>query len=453
MKTGFLYFETELITMLTYYVRLAFKSLRRTPVITALMISAIALGVGVCITTLTVYRLMSGNPVADRNDVLYAVTLDSWDVNEPWDDKRPNLPPYELTYRDTAALMQSDIPSRQAAMRKGSFVVEGDAAKGVKPFRIEARLTTKDFFQMFETPFEYGGGWDADADRNAQRVVVLSKETNEKLFGGQDSVGKTVRMDGDDYKVVGVLKNWKPTPKVYDLNNGAFEDPEEMFLPFEIGIEKEMYSSGNTNCWRPESVSSFQDFLNSSCVWLQYWVELRDASQVEAYQNFIDNYVREQKKLGRFERPLNNQLRHPDEWMKINRVVQSDNSVLVGLSFMFLAVCLLNMIGLLLAKFLGAAPLVGLRRALGASRATIFNQHLIEVGVIGIAGGLLGIGIAALGLIGVRHMYENYEALTRLDMTMSLFALLIAIASGVLAGLYPTWRVCRVQPAAYLKTQ
>ncbi len=42
--------------------------------------------------------------------------------------------------------------------------------------------------------------------------------------------------------------------------------------------------------------------------------------------------------------------------------------MLVGLSFMFLAVCLLNMIGLLLAKFLGAAPVVGLRRALGASR-------------------------------------------------------------------------------------
>jgi putative ABC transport system permease protein len=439
--------------MLTYYFRLALKSLRRTPVITALMISAIALGVGVCITTLTVYRLMSGNPVADRNDVLFAVTMDSWDVNNPWDEKRPELPPYELTYRDATALMQSDIPSRQAVMRKGSFVVEGDPAKGVKPFMIEARLTTKDFFAMFEAPFEYGGGWDAEADRTAQRVAVLSKETNEKLFGGQDSVGKTVRMDGDDYKVVGVLKGWKPTPKVYDLNNGAFDEPEAIFVPFEVGIVEEMYSTGNTNCWRAEPVSSFQDFLNSGCVWLQYWVELPDSAHVEAYQNFIDNYVREQKKLGRFERPLNNKLWHPDEWMKVNRVVQSDNSVLVGLSFMFLAVCLLNMIGLLLAKFLGAAPLVGLRRALGASRATIFNQHLVEVGVIGVAGGLLGIAVAALGLVGVRHMYDNYESLTRLDVTMSLLALVIAIASGVLAGLYPTWRVCRVQPASYLKTQ
>jgi putative ABC transport system permease protein len=120
---------------------------------------------------------------------------------------------------------------------------------------------------------------------------------------------------------------------------------------------------------------------------------------------------------------------------------------------MFLAVCLLNMIGLLLAKFLGSAPLVGLRRALGATRQTVFIQHLVEVGVIGIAGGVLGIGLAGLGLLGVRQLYENYETLTRLDVTMALIALVIAIASGVLAGLYPTWRVCRVQPAAYLKTQ
>jgi putative ABC transport system permease protein len=439
--------------MLYYYLQLAIKSLRRTPVITALMISAIALGVGVCITTLTVYRLMSGNPVEHKNDVLYAVTLDSWSNTRPWDDKRPDLAPYELTYIDAMALLESDIPIRQAAMRKASFAVEGDAATGLKPFQIEARMTTKDFFAMFDVPFEYGSEWDADADRSALPVVVLSKPMNEKLFGGENSVGKTVRLDGEEFKVSGVLKGWEPTPKIYDLNNGAFEEQDDMFVPFDVGIEKEKYSAGNTNCWRAEVGNTFQHFLNSSCVWIQYWVELRDAEQVAAYQSFIDNYVQEQKKLGRFERPLNNDLYKPDEWMELNRVVERDNSVLVGLAFMFLAVCLLNMIGLLLAKFLGAAPVVALRRALGASRSTIFNQYLIEVSVIGIAGGVLGIGLAALGLIGVRNLYENYEALTRLDLTMAVTALAIAIASGVLAGLYPTWRVCRLQPAGYLKTQ
>jgi putative ABC transport system permease protein len=113
----------------------------------------------------------------------------------------------------------------------------------------------------------------------------------------------------------------------------------------------------------------------------------------------------------------------------------------------------LNTIGLLLAKFLGAAPLVGLRRALGASRKAIFGQHLVEVGLIGLIGGVLGIVVAALGLLGVRQLYDNYDALTRMDLTMVFIAIGIAVLSGVLAGLYPTWRVCSISPAAHLKTQ
>lgn len=442
-----------MMPMLAYYTRMALKSLRRNPVLTALMIGAIALGVGVCITTLTVYRLMSGNPVAHRNEVLYSVTLDSWDPNSPWRDEDPELPPPELTYRDAQVLYRSDIPDRKVMMRKAGFVVEPPPKSGAKPFLTEARLTTKDFFAMFDVPFKYGGAWGQAADDTSQMVVVLSKKTNDQTFGGANSVGQTLRLDGHEFKVIGVLDEWAPAPKFYDLNNGAFNEIEELFAPYGIGTVFEMQSAGNTNCWRNQEVNSFQDFLNSDCVWIQFWVELRDSGKVAAFQDFIDNYVREQKQLGRFERPLNNHLRRPDEWLRINEAVQDDNRVLVGLSFMFLAVCLLNMIGLLLAKFLGAAPLVGLRRALGASKAQIFRQHLVEVGVIGLCGGVLGVALAALGLFGVRHLYENYNELTRLDATMVLAALSIAVLSGLLAGFYPTWRVCRVQPAAHLKTQ
>jgi putative ABC transport system permease protein len=439
--------------MLTYHLRLAVKSLRRNPVIAALMIGAIALGVGVCITTLTVYRLMSGNPIEHRNDVLYTVTLDSWDPKEAWDDEKPELPPRELTYNDALAVQRSDIPDRKVIMRKGAFVLDPVQTDGANPFLVEARLTTADFFAMFDVPFLYGSGWDASADADEQLVVVLSKRTNEQAFGGADSVGRTLRLDGHDFKVIGVLDDWEPTPKFYDMNNGQFDEIEELFVPFGIGQQFEMQSAGNTNCWRDQQINNFQDFLNSDCVWIQFWVEIRDQDKAAAFQEFIDNYVREQKTLGRYERPLNNRMQHPDEWLQVNEAVQDDNRVLVGLSFMFLAVCLLNMIGLLLAKFLGAAPLVGLRRALGASKAAIFSQHLVEVGVIGLGGGLLGIALAALGLFGVRQVYENYEELTRLDFTMVLAAIGIAVLSGLLAGFYPTWRVCRVQPAAYLKTQ
>jgi putative ABC transport system permease protein len=439
--------------MLAYYFRLALKSLRRNPILAALMIGAIALGVGVCITTLTVYRLMSGNPLAHRNDVVYAVTLDSWDPQRAWDEDHPELPPHELTYRDAQALYSSDIPDRKVMMRKGAFVIEPEARTGAKPFLIEARVTTKDFFAMFDAPFQHGGGWDQAADDAGHMVVVLSRQTNENVFGGADSVGQMLRMDGREFKVVGVLDKWTPTPKVYDLNNGPLDEIEAVFVPYALGTALELQSAGNTNCWRDEKLETYQDFLNSDCVWIQFWAELRGAHKVTAYKDFIDNYVREQKQLGRFERPLNNHLRRPDEWLRINRVVNDDNRVLVGLSFMFLAVCLLNMIGLLLAKFLGSAALVGLRRALGASKSAIFRQHFVEVGVIGLAGGVLGVALAALGLLGVRSVYENYDELTRLDMTMVLAALAIAVASGLLAGFYPTWRVCAVAPAQHLKTQ
>jgi len=439
--------------MFSYHLRLALKSLRRSPVVSSLMIGAIALGVGICITTLTVYRLMSGNPIAHRNDVLYSVTMDSWDPNAPIYAKRPELPPSELTYMDAQAMLRSDIPARRVAMRKATFVAERPDERDVKPFFAEARLTTSDFFAMFDVPFQYGGPWDRSVDAALQSVVVLSNEANQKLFGGQDSVGRTLRLSGQDFKVIGVLRTWTPAPKFYDLNNGPFDEIEEFFVPFGFGESLRLASAGNVNCWGDQPTNSFQEFLNSECVWIQFWVQLDDREQLEGFRIYMDNYVREQKKLGRFARPLNNQLLHPDEWLKVNNVVRDDNRVLVGLSFMFLAVCMLNMIGLLLAKFIGGAPIVGLRRALGASRATIFRQHLVEVGVIGTAGGVLGIGVAALGLLGVRQLYDNYDTLTRLDASMALIALGIALVSGLLAGLYPTWRVCRVQPATYLKTQ
>jgi putative ABC transport system permease protein len=439
--------------MFTYHLRLALKSLRRNPVLSGLMIGAIALGVGICITTLTVYHLMSGNPIVHRNDVLYAVTLDSWESGEPANSEHPELPPPQVTYNDALAMYASDIPSRKVVMRKAIMAVESTRRDGPKPYLNDSRLTTHEFFGMFDVPFRYGSGWDAAADLAAQPVVVLSSKANDKIFGGANSVGETIKLDGREYKVSGVIAEWTPTPKFYDLNNAAFEEPEQAFIPFSIGTQLQMQSAGNTKCWERKPMSSYQDFLNSECVWLQFWAELPAREQVEQFQTFIDNYVREQKKLGRFQRPLNNRLTRPDEWLRVNEVVADDNRVLVGLSFMFLAVCLLNMIGLLLAKFLGAAPFAGLRRALGASRGAIFQQHLVEAGVIGLGGGMLGILVAALGLLGVRKLYENYDALTQLDLTMVAMTLAIAVISGVIAGLYPTWRVCRLQPATYLKTQ
>ena len=134
--------------------------------------------------------------------------------------------------------------------------------------------------------------------------------------------------------------------------------------------------------------------------------------------------------------------------------------MLVGLAFAFLAVCLLNTVGLLLAKFLNDAPMTGVRRALGASRKQVFAQHLVEVGVISSIGALLGLALGGLLLMGLRALYTvdatdaaGTQALAHVDVTSVVTALLLAFFATIAAGLYPAWRIGRIPPASYLKAQ
>ena len=178
-------------------------------------------------------------------------------------------------------------------------------------------------------------------------------------------------------------------------------------------------------------------------------------------QSFLDNYWAEQHRGGRFPRPRDNRLTDVAQWLRDNRVVDNDNRVLVGLAFAFLAVCLINTVGLLLAKFLNAAPVTGVRRALGASRRQVFLQHIVEVAIISTLGAALGFGLAMLGLAAVHHMYSaahlghrgGYQELMHVDTAGAIWAIVLAIVATLAAGLYPAWRVGRMPPAVYLKSQ
>ena len=445
--------------MFGYYLELAFRNLRRNPGLTALMIGAVALGIAVCVTTLTMYRAMSGNPIWWKNDVLYAVTMDFWDPQEPaWDDK-PHLPPPQLTYHDAMAIYASEIPKHKVMMHKAVGIVSVDGRQ-VKPERVATRVTTKDFFAIFDVPFQYGGTWSDAADSGPEPVVVISRKLNEKLFGGANSVGRRIRWDDNEFRIIGVRDHWMPLPTFYDVNNGSLEEPEDLYLPFGWNRALEIMSAGNTNGWKPQDIKTYEEFLNSENVWIQMWVELPDDEARERFQAFIDNYAQEQKQAGRYQRPLNNRLTQVDQWLKDNDVVGNDDRVLVGLAFAFLAVCLLNTVGLLLAKFLNHAPITGVRRALGASRRQIFEQHLVEVGVISSLGAVIGLALGGLLLLGLRALYTfdpteggGTQAIAHVDIGSVATALALALFATIAAGLYPAWRIGRIPPASYLKAQ
>jgi putative ABC transport system permease protein len=443
--------------MFWYHIRLALKSLGRSRILTALAMVAIALGMAAATTTVTVYRRMSSNPIEHRNEVLRAVTLDNWDPQQPFDRANPDHPPPMLTRRDAQALLESNIPARAAAMRFSSAVLESRTVSNAAPFTALLRVTPRDFFAMFEVPFRYGGAWDLAADQGAQQVAVLSRRANERAFGGDNSVGRSILLDGKQFRVVGVLNDWAPVPRFYDLSTGAFKHPEDVFLPLSTATALKFHV-WNGRCWGGgDSIEALEDFTEGECAYLHFWVQLDDAQQRTRFQQFIDNYAREQRALGRFQRRINNVLYTPEQWLARHQPVPDDQRILVLASLAFLLVCLLNVVGLLLAKFLRSAPLVSLRRALGASRRMIIQQYLVEVGVISVGGGLLGVVLSLVGLYCVQHLnqsdFSTYASIARLDLQAGFTALAVALVCGLLAGLYPTWRICRIQPAVHLKLQ
>jgi putative ABC transport system permease protein len=304
---------------------------------------------------------------------------------------------------------------------------------------------------MFDVPFKYGGPWTASDDESHAAVVVITREMNDRLFGGANSVGKTIRLDNEPYLISGVLDDWQLLPRFYDLAIRPFGDGDAIFIPFTRAIDKHMRNVGSTEC-NGDLDPGWEGRLRSDCIWLQFWVELPTASDAAKYRVFLNNYAAEQRRLGRFQWPPHTQLRDVREWLQYRHIVPSEVRILILVSFGFLLVCLMNAMGLMLAKIMGRAGDIGVRRALGASRRAIFAQCLIETGVVGLAGGLFGLALTALGLWAARSLLtKEFVALARLDWADVGITVLLAVATTVLAGLYPTWRAAHVQPAWQLK--
>ena len=437
--------------MFTYYFRLGLRSLRRNVVLTALMIAAIAVGIGASMTTLTVFRAMSGDPIPQKSHQLFAMQIDNWGPNKPGEQSEDQLAD-QISYIDAMALMQAHAAKRQSAMYL-TFLYLRPPGPQQKPLKVLVRAAYADFFPMFDVPFKYGGSWTASEDESRAAVVVITRAMNDRLFGGINSIGKTIQLDNEIYRIVGVLDDWRPIPHFYDLHIVPFGESDEMFLPFNRAVDKHMVGIGNTSCMA-QVQAGWEARLRSDCVWLQFWAELPTTVEVQMYRRFLYNYAAEQQRVGRFNWPPHTQLRDVMQWLRYKHVVPSEVNILLLVSFGFLFVCLLNAMGLMLAKIMGRAGDIGVRRALGASRGAIFTQCLIETGVVGLAGGVFGLALTGLGLWSARALLpKDFAALTHLDVADVAIAVLLAIAATVMAGLYPTWRATHVVPAWQLKAQ
>ena len=441
--------------MFGYYFELALRSLKHNKVLTGLMVLAIAVGIGASMTTLTVMHLLSGDPLPGKSGSLFYVQVDP----DPTNVSPHKEPPDVMDDRSSLDLWRARHADRQALVVDSPIKVFAPGQR-MPSLMMSMLSTTADFFGMFDVPFQYGAGWSADDDTRRSRVAVISADLNDKLFGGANSVGKTLRLRNTDVRIIGVLKPWRPSPLFYMVRGGRFAHgdtasfygkPEDVFVPYESSMEINDGNFYQFTCWNlPKQPGHLTD---SPCEWVALWVQLGDAGKVAAYRRFVADYAAQQKALGRFTYAEDTRLRNLMEWLDYNGVVPSDVHLQTWLAFAFLAICLFNTVGLLLAKFLRRGGEIGVRRALGASRGAIFMQFLMEAGVVGLLGGVGGWLLTLAGLWLVRRQPTPYADMVHLDVAMFATTFALSIMTSLLAGALPALRASRVAPALQLKAQ
>jgi putative ABC transport system permease protein len=443
--------------MFAYYIELAVRSLRRNVVLTSLMIVAVGVGIGVCMTALTTLRAMSGNPIPARSAELFVPHIDAWDPARG----KPGTADSQFSYRDAMALMKAHRGVRQAAMYQ---VTPNLKTPGGKLIKVHGRATFADFFAMFDVPFRSGAPWGRKEDDDRENVVVLSSKLADRLFPHVEPLGLTITLNGRDYRVVGVVRPWIVTPRFYDLadqdaDRFAYGETEDFFLPFPTAIDRQMIPHNYTSCMAEDQMlPTWEGRLSSGCYWVQFWVQLPTAAQVRDYSAFLHSYVLAQARLGLYHYPPRVQMMDVMAWLAFNYV--SDGTVRVNMLIAtgLLLVCLVNAVGLMLAKFAGKAAELGIRRALGASRRDLFLQCFAETLIVGVLSATLGLALTIVGLWGVRYLRavavdSAMGRLYSLDGQMAMIVLALAVVATVLAGAYPAWRAVRIQPAWQLKTQ
>jgi len=438
-----------------YYVTLALRSSLRSKALTALVIALLAFGVAACMVSYAVFRATTSDPIPAKSSRLYVPQIDNFGPS-PYGDE----PPDTLSYTDAIALWRARKASRQTLIFVTKWGVESDN-RLIPAMSMSGDAVTADFFAMFDVPFRFGGGWTPNDDTEQATVAVISRRLNEKFFSGQNSVGHEIRLDGKIFRIIGVLDDWNPKPRFFDVSaNGrlnAFDDVGDIYIPFTRAIDMKKASRYN-NCpsystySEGSGVSSWDKYLRSECVWIDAWVELATPADVERYREYLRNYAGEQQRIGRFSWPPNVRLRKLTDWLAHERVSPKASNLSMLVSASFLLIVLVNVVGLMLARFMRRAPEIGIRRALGASRAAIYRQFLVEGATIGLVGGLCGVVLTLLGLWGIGGFFEPTIArLVHADASLIVLTVLLAMAATVISALYPTWRAAQTQPAWQIK--
>jgi putative ABC transport system permease protein len=287
---------------------------------------------------------------------------------------------------------------------------------GGEPQRLEGTTVMPEFFKILGVQPEIGRVFtEAEGREGAARPVILSYAFWQSAFAGSAEIlGKTIRLD-DAYTVVGVM-------------------PRDFFYP-----------SRDTRLW---TAMVLGDHLSDG----------RDNLFLEAIGKLKPGVSLERARAEMTVIAARLEREYPKENEKVGALVDllSDNQVpsqprmilwaLFGASCCVLLIACTNLANLLLAKAMARRKELSVRAAIGAGRERLVRQLLTESMMLAVTGGALGIVVAIAGLpllTALIPLRTHFGDVTVLNPRVFAFATFVTLASGLVFGMLPAWRVCR----------
>ncbi len=438
-------------------------SLRHKKSLNILMLVTISIGIALMTTMMTIAYQESKIPLAYKSDQVNLVLLDNREAGAEQVEfyRMPRT-----TYKDVENIFKANLATKSLVRFWNTNFIAEPESLSARPMRLTASATNHQVFNFLDIPFIYGAAWSLQAEENTQAVIVIDKVVNDKLFAGENSVGKQILIDKKPMTIVGVMDMSVHPKRFQDRSYNSIRN-DQAYVPYTYALANNFLRQVNLSCptselskrtqFRTQDVSGLK---TSECGFENLWVEFSNKTQADNFQNWLENYASKQKETGRFSQ---DKIVYLPNINKLS-IVYGDNfwtQTLVMMSYLLFGVCIINTSGIMLAKFQSKSKLVSLYRALGATKAYIVRLHLIEVLLVSIAGIIAGLLLAKFGLHIMFEIaryqtdymgdIEQHRKLYALDWYMVAKATLITISSVLAAGLYPIWRISSLAPASQLR--
>jgi putative ABC transport system permease protein len=284
---------------------------------------------------------------------------------------------------------------------------------------------TPDYAIVTNTNIETGR-FVSEADvRTAARVIVLGPSVAAKLFGSFEPIGQSLRVNKTPFTVIGVL----------EAKGSSFGNDNDDLAIIPLSTARQRFAT---------TTVAGPDDLHVLFVGFEEGIDLPTA------KNQMKRVLRQRNRVAKDELnpfTINTTEEFAKETGQVTAVIQT---LLVAIASISLLVGGIGIMNIMLVSVTERTREIGLRMALGAKRADIRNQFLVEAAVLCVIGGAMGLLLAMAAAEAFKRL-ADFPA--PIGVGISIFAILFSAFIGILFGGYPAIRASRLSPIDALRSE